>query len=582
MDEVEEVKSRLNIEDVISEYVQLKRAGSNFKGLSPWTNEKTASLMVSPAKQIWHDFSSGKGGNMFSFVMEMEGLDFKGALELLARKAGVQLSRYQSSDIRSRSALKQKLVQINILATKFYQAHMAKSATAQNYLINKRGFKKSTILQFKLGYAPAGGQELTRFMLKRGLNINDLQTAGLVAKNRSTTDMFRGRIIIPLSDEHGQIVGFTARLLRDQPNSPKYINTPQTLLYDKSRHVYGLDLAKAAIRQTKFAVITEGNLDVIASHQAGQQMVVATAGTALGSQHLKLLSRFSSDIRLAFDRDPAGIVATERSLSLAQDLGIQLSVIDIPGAKDPDELIQKDPALWQSAIAKPQEAVDWLIEQYRQSTDLNTYAGRETFKKSVFSLLRRLKSSGEQTVYAKRAAELLGYHPEAVMAEIQHQKTTHTPLKRPKNPSTTKTIDQSRLEIKKIQDHLLAICLKQPPLRQYLRDLAPEMLSDSNARTLFEQLYDSAEADIEFANSAMLQDIRDYVTILELQYEELYQDLGLLELRNEAARLQVRLIENYVKTKKKLIAEELRQADEQQSHALLKEVKSLDELLKAH
>jgi DNA primase len=314
MDAVEDIKSRLNIEDVISEYVQLKRAGRNFKGLSPFGAEKTPSFMVSPEKGIWHDFSSGKGGNMFSFVMEMEGLDFKGALELLARKAGVDLSQYRTGRSAETSQLKERLYDANEQAAKFYQVQFSKKQEALEYIFKQRKFSKDIALEFRLGYSPNNGTALYDYLNKQGFTEEEVGRAGLISRRyKGVGDMFRGRIMVPLQDAQGRVIGFTARLLDDEPNAPKYINTPQTLLYDKGRHIYGLHLAKEALRKAKYAVLVEGNLDVIAAHQAGTRQVVATAGTALTEMHLKGISRFTPDVRLAFDQDSAGQAGRRQS-----------------------------------------------------------------------------------------------------------------------------------------------------------------------------------------------------------------------------------------------------------------------------
>ena len=580
MDAVEDIKGRLNVEDVVADYVQLKRAGSNYKGLSPFSNEKTPSLMVSPAKQIWHDFSSGKGGNMFSFVMEMEGLDFRGALELLARKAGVDLSQYQTSSGNTNSKLKERLYFANELAAKFYQAHFSKSNSALEYILKKRHFTKEVALAFKIGYAPNSGVALLNFLKKQGLKEDELQKAGLTTNRYKGGDMFRERIMIPLMDAQGRVIGFTARLLEDNPDAPKYLNTPQTLLYDKGRHVFGLHLAKDAIRRNKYAVIVEGNLDVIASHQAGTPEVVATAGTAITEMHLKALSRFATDVRLAFDQDDAGVAATERAIPLAHKAGVHLSIIDIAEGKDPDELIKKDPEQWRQAITKHQDAQDWLIAQYEKRADLSTYRGRDQFKQAVLASVKRLENAGEQGLYASKVAKILGYSEEAIKDELKLIKEGRTIYKTSRVPEGN--INKTRLEIKKAQDHLLAICLLQPPLRYHLKQLLPEMLSDTDALTLFEFFEKNPNFNMGQKTSGELQSIADYVKILGLQYEELYQDLGLLELRNEATRLQIRLIERYVKTKKKSITEALRGSNEAESAKLLEQARTLDELLKVH
>ena len=283
-DAKEEVRARLNIEDVIGEYVQLKRAGRNLKGLSPFTDERTPSFMVSPEKQIWHDFSSGKGGDIFTFVMLVEGMDFRQALEHLARKSGVDLSLFSGGDgrtakrrARAREALK--------LAANFYQQNLVKSSAALEYVVKKRRLNRQMIGDFIIGYAPDQGDVLTKALEKRGFSRRELADAGLV--NRFGGDLFRGRMMVALSDGSGEVVGFTGRIIRDDPRAPKYLNTPQTLLFDKSRHIFGLYQAKEAIRKSDAAVIVEGNLDVVSSHQAGVKNVVATAGTAMTLQHLE-------------------------------------------------------------------------------------------------------------------------------------------------------------------------------------------------------------------------------------------------------------------------------------------------------
>lgn len=581
MDAVEEIKSRLNIEDVVSDYVQLKRAGRNFKANSPFTNEKTPSFMVSPEKQIWHDFSSGKGGNMFSLVMEMEGVDFRGALELLARKASVDLTQYSRVGSGSNSKLKERLLATNQMATKFYQVHFSKNQAALDYILKNRKFTKDTALKFKLGYSPDSGYGLKTFLNKQGFSEIEMQQAGLVARRaQGSVDMFRGRIMVPLMDPQGQVIGFTARLLVDNPSAPKYLNTPQTLLYDKSRHVFGLHLAKDFIRKDKNAVIVEGNLDVIASHQVSVGQVVATAGTAITEYHLKALSRFTTDIRLAFDKDNAGLAATERAIQLANKTGVIITIIDVGEAKDPDELIQNDPTKWQKAVDNNVDALDWLIGEYQKRADLGTYAGRDQFKQVVLTSLKRLDSAGEKDVYAAKLADILGYSKESIHDELRLIKEQRTTYKT--NNSGDNKLDKKRLEVKKAQDHLLAICIRQPVLRFHLKSLGTDMLSDDPGRQLLQFFIDNPEFSGDLAEVPDLKPIEDYVKILGLQYEELYQDLGLLELRNEATRMQVRLIEEYVKSKKRRLSEALQNSTEAETTVLLEQARELDQLLRSH
>lgn len=578
MDAVEEIKSRLNIEDVISEYVALKRAGRNFKGLSPFNDEKTPSFVVSPEKQIWHDFSSGKGGNVFSFVMEMEGLDFKGALELLARKAGVDLDQFRGRS-GSNTQLKERLKEALALAAKFYQVQFSRNKDALDYVLKQRGFSKDTALKFQLGYAPNNGAALYDFMKKHGFSDEELKKAGLVTtRYKGVGDMFRGRLMIPLHDPNGGVIGFTARALDDIPGAPKYINTPQTLLYDKSRHVYGLHLAKDQIRRSGFAVLVEGNLDVIASHQAGVLNVVATAGTALTEPHLKTIGRFAGDIRLAFDADKAGLAATERAIPIASKVGVSLSIVTLPSGEDPDELIKKDVAQWEQAIAKHKYALDWLMARYERQLDITSGQGKRQFSDILLPIVRGLKDPVEQDHYIKKIATLTGISTDALSTKFTAQQAAK-PLRK-KTIQEKAQIDQMQLEWAKTQDHLLSLALMRPDLRDQLELLDPEMLPQESGRQLLEYLQAHPDFDGNLNQAPLLQSIADYVKIVALQYEALFIDLDEHEARYTANRLRIRLIDMFVKTKKSAISEALQDADDETAQKLLARAKALDTLLK--
>jgi len=591
MDAVEDVKTRLSIEDVIGEYVQLKRAGRNFKGLSPFTSERSPSFMVSPEKQIWHDFSSGKGGNMFSFIMEVEGLDFRGALELLARKAGIDLEQYRGSRASSNGKLKERLFEANELAAKFYQIQFSKAKLAYEYVLGKRQFTKQTALEWRLGYSPENGSALVTFLKSKKFSDDEIQKAGLSAKRyRGVGDMFRGRVMIPLQDPQGRVVGFTARLLKDDKNAPKYINTPQTLLYDKSRHVYGLHLAKEAIRKSQFVVIVEGNLDVIASHQAGVRQVVATAGTALTEPNLKALSRFTNDIRLCFDADRAGIAATERAIPIASKVGVSLSIITIPSGKDPDELIKQDPKIWQDIIEQPQYALDWLMARYQGLLDLTTARGKKEFSDILLPIVRQLADSVEQDHYMTRIAEVLGVNRQALDTKLS--KAPAPPEKVRKAVPTPANVDKVAADYRKTQDHLLSLLLLHPSLRLRANLVQPDMFVGQEGRYVFRWLV--AHPEVQFAGSEpditqltsgnkqlteeQVQSLQDYGKILILQHEELYGDVENIELNYEITRMQARLIEQYIKHEKQKLMTQLQGADDETTRQVLMRVKELDTL----
>jgi DNA primase len=587
MDAVEEVKNRLGIEDVIAEYVELKRAGRNFKGLSPFSSENTPSFVVSPEKQIWHDFSSGKGGDMFSFVMEMEGLDFKDTLALLARKAGVDLEQFRGAGAGAGNAKrKERLYAANELAAKFYQVQFSRSKVALEYALGKRKFTKETALEWQLGYSPNNGTALCDFLVSKGFKPEEIKDAGLSAgRYRGLADMFRGRLQIPLHDPQGRVIGFTARLLDDTPqpggrDAPKYINTPQSPLYDKSRHVYGLHLAKESIRKSKFVVMVEGNLDVISSHQAGVRQVVATAGTAMTEMHLKALSKFTGDIRLSYDQDKAGMNATERAIGVGGKVGVSLSMITIPSGKDPDELIKQDPQIWRDVIEKHQYALDWLIERYENLLDVQSAQGKRQFSDVLLPVVRGLQDSVEQDHYLQRIAGIIGVSQEALTDKYEAA-TQELPKPRKKSVRTPEQVDRQVGEQRRLQNRLLALSLMQPALRSYLTPISADMLFDDNAKALLEFL----KANPEFTGREPgkvdeLRPIADYAKILAVAYEELYQGIELVDLRSDAERQQTRLIENYVKTQKLEITEKLAGADDVATRSLLEQVKLLDQLLK--
>lgn len=581
MDAKEDIRERLAIEDVIGEYVQLKRAGRTWKGLSPFGNEKTPSFVVSPEKQIWHDFSSGRGGDIFAFVMEMEGLDFRGALEVLARRAGVDLEQYQQAGNRGESAKsKERLYEANELAAKFYQAHFSKNKTALDYVLKTRQFSKEIALTWQLGYSPNNGSALVDFLKGKGFTEKELTLAGLTSKNYrgGLQDMFRGRLQIPLCDAQGRVIGFTARLLEDDPKAPKYINTPSTPIYDKSRHVFGLHLAKEAIRKSKFVVLAEGNLDVIASHQADVRQVVATAGTALTEPHLKALNRLTGDIRLCFDADKAGIAATERAIPVAHKVGVSLQIITIPNGKDPDELIKQDVAIWKDIIEKPRYVIDWLIDRYTETLDLSSATGKRQLSDVVLKVVRQLPDSVEQDHYISRLAALLQVSADALRDKLQRTEIETPAVRRHVQMQKPTKLEQVRQEKLRVEERLMALTLLIPRLRNALYTIEPEMFDDPRARDTFEFL--AEHPDFDGKDATQVKQIAEYGKILSLVYETLYQDVEPMELTGEVKRLKASLVAQYVRVQKQAIAEKLQTAEGNEAEQLLMRARDLDTLLK--
>ena len=585
MDAVEEIKSRLSIEDVVSQYLELKRSGRNFKALSPFSNEKSPSLMVSPEKQIWHDFSSGKGGDMFSFVMEVDGLDFKAALDILARQAGVDLTQFQRTGDGRLAKQKQQLYAALELAAKYYQLCLSRSKSTMAYVHDVRQFNEVTVQTLRLGYSPNTDDALVKFLRGKGFSDQVIKTAGLGTKRyRGFGDMFRNRLMVPLQDSTGQVIGFTARQIKTDPSGPKYINTPQSPVYDKSRHVFGLHLAKDVIRKQDFAVVVEGNLDVVASHQAGVNNVVATAGTALTEYHLKEISRFTHDVRLAFDQDEAGLKATERAIPIASKVGVSLSMITVPEGKDPDELVKKDPQAWRDVIAKNQYAIDWIIDRYAAILDITSAVGKRTFSDKVLAVVDNLSDAVEKDHYIVRIAQMLGVDPAALRTKTSQLETKKVTAKKPplskKRTSILKPVNPAIAGQVEAQNKIMALSLIRPSLRSYLQPLTRDMFAEAPAKALLDFLKTNPEYDYRPEHQGQLPKIGEYDKVLLLLYEELYQDLEVLELRYEAARLQIRQIDYYVKTQKARLAQAMQTANDSDIERLLEAAKRLDVLLR--
>lgn len=583
MDAVEDIKQRLSIEDVVAQYVQLKRAGRNWKGLSPFTNERSPSFIVSPEKQIWHDFSSGRGGDMFSFVMEAEGLDFKAALELLARQAGIDLEQYnQKRGDGQYAKQKERLYQLLELAAKFYQVHFSRHTPALEYILKKRQFTKQTALTWRIGYSPESGVALTDYARQKGFSDKELKDAGLSTQRyRGASDMFRGRIMIPLADQQGRIIGFTARLLKDNPDAPKYINTPSTPLYDKSRHVFGLHLAKDAIRKSKFAVMAEGNMDVIASHQAGVAQVVATAGTALTEYQLKTLSRFGPDVRLCFDADRAGIAATERAIPLASKAGVSLSVITIPSGKDPDDLVRNDPTSWKNIINQPRYAPDWLIDRYQNELDVTSAQGKRQFSDIILNVVvRGLEDPVEREHYMGQIAKIIGVDISVVRGKVQGSLQAGAAEPRLKK-TNTRPVDTHMAEEIKVQNCLLALILFNSALRPKLANFSASMFVQDKAKDMHQFLLDNPDFDPKMPTDKW-RELEDYGNILKLSYEEFYQQTDESEIGYEFERQQSRLITRYVKRQKQRIADELDKAKDKRAEQLMAADARLNALLKKY
>ncbi|MEO6109468.1 MAG: DNA primase [Candidatus Saccharimonadales bacterium] len=570
----EEVRARLNIEDVVGEYVQLKRAGRNFKGLSPFSGEKTPSFYVSPDKNIWHDFSSNKGGDVFSFVMEVEGIDFRAALELLANRVGVDLSIYDTKGAQEIAKRKKRALGAHDLAANYYQQSLIQNPHAVEYVFKKRGLSKEIVTTFRIGYAPATGDALVKFLTKKGFSPRELDDAGLV--NRYGGDLFRGRMMVALMDGSGQVIGFTGRILADEPNAPKYLNTPQTILYDKSRHVFGLSQAKESIRSYDYAVIVEGNLDVVSSHQVGIKQVVATAGTAMTESHLKALVRLSPNAKLAFDGDAAGLAATERAIPIAQNVGIDLTIISLPDdVKDPDELIQKDISLWQKAIDGSEAVLDWVLKQYSKREDLTTSIGKRNFTTAALRVVRTLKDGVEQEHYLQQIAAYTN-------SSIETLKEKLTKTEGPVEKELKKVVQSGEVHADpaSYQDNLLAVSLIDPAVRELMAEVTVDMIPTDERRAVLEYIRSTSDGILQNVPED-LKDYDTYVKILLLKADARYGEWSDEDRYFETARLVRQLITEHKKNQKTALTVSLRAAEETGDDDTANQIRQqLNELIK--
>ena len=405
---LQEIKDRLNIADFIAGYIPIKKAGGAFKAVCPFHSEKTPSLMISPSKQIWHCFGCGEGGDVFGFVMRYENLDFKEALKLLAEKAGVPLLTYKPVNPQEQTE-KELLLRINDFASRFYYEILTKDKLGEKALeyLKDRGLTLETIKHWQIGYAPEGFHNLEAALSKKKISTDLLIKAGLSAKNErgQIYDRFRGRITFPIFDYQGKTVGFSARIFNDDGKSAKYINSPETLIYQKSKILFGLNFAKNSIRKADEAVVVEGQMDCVLPHQAGFENVIATSGTALTIEQLNLLARLTKNLKFCFDADTAGEAASRRAGEMALKQGFRLKVIILEKVKDPDELVTKSPGLWEKAVKEAIWFLDWQMDLAEKKYAGDPVEQNHFLTESVMPLLAAVKDPLEQDHYVKRMVE---------------------------------------------------------------------------------------------------------------------------------------------------------------------------------
>ncbi len=499
MSDSEEVKSKLDIVEIIREYIPVKAVGANFQAVCPFHNEKTPSFVISPDKQIWHCFGCSRGGDVFSFVMEKDGLSFIEALRFLAPKAGVILK----NENLEKNTKRTRLIDIMELAGKYY-AHVLKSSVgekAKEYLFN-RGLKSETIADWQLGCSPDSWSSLYDFLRQRpmiGYKYSDeeILAAGLIIKKENSSagtrnyyDRFRDRIMFPIWDVNNNLVAFTARVNPEKEKTEKmgkYINSPQTEIYDKSRILFALNKAKNAIRKKDLAIVVEGQMDAISCHNHGFDNVVASSGTALTTDQITLIKRFTNNLALSFDMDDAGQMAADRGIKEALAQNMNLKMITLPYGKDPDECLKNNPDDFKKAIVDAQPMLEYYFHKISKALDLNKLDNKIIVRDKMFEMIGLVPNNSEQGYWLKKISEELDFAETDIREEFNRWQLKKNPVPAaiyPKKIVNSEPESKTLIREELLSELFLALIIKFPEFIGYsLESLDPaQTYSEDNSR----------------------------------------------------------------------------------------------------
>ncbi len=603
---IEEIKSKIDIIDLVSEYVQLLPAGKNFKALCPFHQEKVPSFYVSPERQIWHCFGAcNDGGDIFKFIMKLENIDFPEALRILAKKAGVELK----TDDYHFTSQRTKLLDITKLTAKFYHKILLESpkATKAREYLKKRGLQEKIIKEFQLGFAPPGWDALLKFLTKRGYKPEDIELAGLVISridanintnntnirkinnqmrenSRAYYDRFRNRIIFPLNDVYGNIVGFTGRIMPEAETEEvaKYVNTPETPIYNKSRLLYGLDKAKERIKEQNFVIIVEGNMDVIACHQAGTKNVVASSGTALTLEQVKLLKRYTNNLILAFDVDLAGEAATQRGIGIALEQEMNVKILRLPQAKDPDEYIRENPKKWLTIIKSAEPIMDYFFNLAFRGRKKENLDDKKAITNLLIPQIAKLGNPIERDHWLKVLSNKLDV-PEYTLRESLSRVKIYK-----REFASQDTFQVKPPAEEKIGERLIGLVLRFPQkCISYFIDLPLEVFSERQkiiARNVLdcyklEKLVDFKKIQEKISD----QELTAYLDFLLLLAEKEFSEISDKEIEKEIEYLSRRLKHWWLSKKLSELVKDLKNSEikgeKDRAKELTKEIKKITEIL---
>lgn len=556
---IEEIKQKIDIVGLVSSYIKLEKTGANYRAICPFHAEKKPSFFVSPARQIWHCFGCAAGGDIFKFIMQIEGIEFGDALRMLAQKAGVELKKQDPRIITERK----RLYEICDRASKFFEKQLSLSLAgkkAKEYLL-ERGINEESIKKWRIGYSPESWRALFDFLKNSGYSIAEIDKTGLIVKKEGGNDFydrFRGRIMFPIFDLNSHIVGFGARIFGDaskKENFAKYINTPATILYDKSRILYGLDKAKIEIKKNDECIIVEGYTDVIMSYQAGIKNVVAVSGTSLTPMHLNILKRYTDNLKMAFDMDVAGDSATKRGIDLAQREGFNVKVLIMPEGEDPADVIKKNIQDWKKIISSAKSINEFYFENAFLKFDKNTADGKKAIVKFLAPVIKKISNQVEVAHWTGLLAKELSVPQRAIEEEIARYKEKSEKKIEEEIVATIKS--QSRIE--KLEERIICLLIRYPKA-------IDEIYSKS---FLFEKLSDKAKKIAEtIKNKESLNEKR-----LDHLDDETKEYFNYLALKSE-------IESDSIKSEKELKEELFNSIKELRTLNIKKELQSLSFLIK--
>ncbi|MBU1992393.1 MAG: DNA primase [Patescibacteria group bacterium] len=582
MDIVEDIKNRVAIEDLVGQYVQLKKAGRNLKGLCPFHQEKTPSFMVSPEKQIAYCFGCNKGGDVFKFIEEVEGISFREAIEVLAQKAGLNVSDYAIHKPKEGKSEKDELVGTMSETTDFYRDRLkTKDGKKIVEYMKGRGVTDESLEKFEVGFAPDSFEDTMKYLVKKGITKEKLNKAGLLTVSSKDSsklyDKFRGRLIFPIRDHLGRVVAFGGRAMK-KGDEPKYLNSPETPVYHKSNILYGLCYAKEAIKGKDSVIVVEGYMDVVMCSQAGYENVVASSGTALTTQQLKLMRRYTKNLYFAFDTDSAGLEATKRAYLLAMEMDMPVKIVSIK-EKDPADCIKEDPKAFEKALSEAKPFIEFYFDNVFADNDVSHLEGKQKIFEEVLPFLKMIKNKVQQDHYVRDFAKRVSMKESQVYDEMDRLKLPDT------HPSKTR-ISETKGVYMSPSDLLLGFLLEYPEYYESYKESVSENDFNDTSKNIYKTYVANYNAvrqnkGIKPIKDAFSEEESTKVDLLLLYIESRYEDFSDENVEAEVGRLINRLKKGRQEKRKLELQNEIRKAEEGgDKEKYLKLLGELQEILK--